>query len=139
MKSRKPILLVEDDAVDTMIVKRAFRELHVANPLDTVDDGEEALSHLQNPENEKPCVILLDLNLPKMNGIEFLGVAKSDQRLKRIPVVVLTSSEEEQDKIRSFDLGVAGYIVKPVDYHSFVEAVRTIDLYWTLSQLPEEG
>ena len=139
MKSRKPVLLVEDDAVDAMTVKRAFVELHVVNPLDIVEDGEEALSYLQNHENEDPCVILLDLNLPKMNGIEFLRVAKQDQRLRSIPVVVLTSSEEEQDKIDSFDLSVAGYIVKPVDYQRLVEAVKTIDLYWTLSQLPGEG
>ena len=139
MRSRKPVLLVEDDAVDAMTVKRAFVELHVVNPLDIVENGEEALSYLQNPENEDPCVILLDLNLPKMNGIEFLRVAKQDQRLRSIPVVVLTSSEEEQDKIDSFDLSVAGYIVKPVDYQRLVEAVKTIDLYWTLSQLPGEG
>jgi len=139
MKNRKPVLLVEDDIVDAMTVKRAFGDLYVANRLYTVGNGEEALSYLRNPENEMPCVILLDLNLPRMNGIEFLRIAKGDQNLRSIPVVVLTSSEEEQDKMDSFDLCVAGYIVKPVDYQRFVEAIRTVDLYWTLSELPEEG
>ncbi len=94
---------------------------------------------LRAPENESPCIILLDLNMPRMNGIEFLRVAKQDETLKRIPVVVLTTSGEEQDKVDSFDLGVAGYMIKPVDYQQFVEVMRTIDLYWTLSELPQGG
>ncbi|MCK5515650.1 MAG: response regulator, partial [Desulfobulbaceae bacterium] len=95
------------------------------------------LAFLKNPENEKPGIILLDLNMPKMNGIEFLRIAKSDDDLKKIPVVVLTTSKEEQDKVSSFNLGVAGYMIKPVDYLKFVEVVKTIDLYWTLSELPD--
>ena len=136
MKGRKPVLLIEDDTVDAMIVKRVFRELHVVNRLDIVGDGEQALSHLQNPENERPCVILLDLNLPRMNGIEFLRVAKHDQSLRSIPVVVLTSSKDEQDKLDTFDLSIAGYMVKPVDYQGSIEALETMALYWTLSELP---
>ena len=139
MRSTKPILLVEDDRVDAMTVRRALREINVVNRLDIVGDGEEALAFLRDPENEEPCIILLDLNMPRMNGIEFLTVAKQDEALKRIPVVVLTSSREEQDKVDSFDLGVAGYMVKPVDYQQFVEVMRTIDLYWTLSELPQGG
>ncbi len=139
MKNTKPILLVEDDRVDAMTVRRALRDIKVMNRLDIVGDGEEALAFLRDPENEEPCIILLDLNMPRMNGIEFLTVAKQDKTLKRIPVVVLTSSSEEQDKVDSFDLGVAGYMIKPVDFHQFVEVMRTIDLYWTLSELPQGG
>ncbi|MCD6581297.1 MAG: response regulator [Desulfuromusa sp.] len=137
MKSTKPILLVEDDQVDAMTVKRALKDINITNRLDLTKNGEEALTFLRNPENEKPGIILLDLNMPKMNGIEFLEIAKKDDDLKRIPVVVLTTSKEEQDKVDSFNLGVAGYMIKPVDYLKFVEVIRTIDLYWTLSELPD--
>jgi CheY-like chemotaxis protein len=136
MKDEKTILLVEDDIVDTMSVKRALKELQVTNHLDHVENGEEALEYLRNPENIKPAIILLDLNMPKMNGIEFLAVIKKEEELKRIPVIVLTTSRGELDKIQSFDLGVAGYMIKPVDYQQFVEVMRTIRLYWTLSELP---
>jgi CheY-like chemotaxis protein len=104
-----------------------------------VSNGEEALDYLRNQENDRPCIILLDLNMPRMNGIEFLRIAKAEDRLRNIPVVVLTTSKEEQDKIDSFNLGIAGYMVKPVNYLQFVEVVRTIDLYWTLSEIPGEG
>jgi CheY-like chemotaxis protein len=133
----KPILLVEDDSVDAMTVRRALKELHVANPLEHVENGEEALTYLQDPKKERPCIILLDLNMPVMNGLEFLRVAKADAGLKRYPVVVLTTSDEEEDKIDSFNLGVAGYIRKPVEYLKFVEIMRTIDFYWTISEVPE--
>ncbi len=136
MRQNKPILLVENDRVDAMMVTRALRELRVTNRLDLAANGEEALKFLKNSENEKPCIIILDLNMPRMNGIEFLKIAKQDKILKMIPVVVLTSSKEEQDKIDSFDLGVAGYMLKPVDYHQFVEIIQTIDLYWTISEFP---
>lgn len=137
MKNTRYILLVEDDVVDAMTVKRALNDIKVSNILYTVGNGEEALEFLYKPENEMPGIILLDLNMPKMNGIEFLKVAKNDDSLKRIPVVVLTTSKEEQDKIESFNLGVAGYMIKPVDYMQFVETIRTIDLYWTLSELSD--
>ncbi len=136
MRDSRPVLLVEDDTIDAMTVRRAFRDLNVTNPLVHVTNGEEALDRLHDEMSDKPCLILLDLNMPKMNGIEFLAVAKTDCVLKRIPVIVLTTSSEEQDVVESFRLSVAGYIVKPVDYRSFVEAIRTIDLYWTLSELP---
>ncbi len=138
MKSTcKAILLVEDDEVDAMTVRRALKELHVVNPLVQVENGEEGLSYLRQPGQVVPCIILLDLNMPVMGGIEFLQLVKQDPALKRIPVVVLTTSEEQQDKVASFDLGVAGYIRKPVDYRQFVEAVRKVDAYWTLSELPQ--
>lgn len=136
MKSNKPILLVEDDDVDAMTVKRALKEIHITNPLFIVKNGEEAIQFLKNPTNEQPGIILLDLNMPKMNGIEFLKIAKQDNLLKSIPVVVLTTSREEEDKINSFNLSVAGYMIKPVDYMQFVETIKTINMYWTLSELP---
>lgn len=132
-----PILLVEDDQVDVMTVKRALKEIHVTNPVVNRENGEEALKYLRDTKSVKPCIILLDLNMPIMNGIEFLQVMKQDVRLKRIPVVVLTTSEEQQDKVNSFDLGVAGYMAKPVDYQQFVEVMRTIDAYWTISEIPQ--
>lgn len=138
MKNSKSILLVEDDVVDAMTVKRALNEIKVTNPLHIVGNGEEALDFLKNLKNDLPGIILLDLNMPKMNGIEFLRVMKTDNSIKRIPVIVLTTSKEEQDKIDSFNLGVAGYMIKPVDYLQFVETMRTIDMYWTLSELPGE-
>jgi len=136
MKNEKSILLVEDDIVDMMSVKRALKDLQVTNTLYHVENGEEALEFLRDPANEKPAIILLDLNMPRMNGHEFLAVIKKDEELKRIPVIVLTTSRGELDKVQSFDLGVAGYMIKPVDYQQFVEVMRTIRLYWTLSELP---
>lgn len=132
----KPILLVEDDQVDIKTVMRALKEIRVTNPVVNRENGEEALHYLRDPASEKPCIILLDLNMPIMNGIEFLEVVKHDAELKRIPVVVLTTSEEQQDKVSSFDLGVAGYMAKPVDYRQFVEVMRSIDAYWTISEMP---
>ena len=136
MRTSKPILLVEDDNIDAMTVKRALKELNITNPLVHQINGEEALKYLRADNNHRPCVILLDLNMPKMNGIEFLKVAKADTELRQIPVIVLTTSKDEHDKLESFQLSVAGYIVKPTDYMKFVEAIRTLDLYWSLSELP---
>jgi len=140
MRTSRPVLLVEDDDVDAMTVKRALRDLNVTNPLVHKINGEEALDYLSSHQNNgKPCLVLLDLNMPKMNGIEFLKVIKENGELKSIPVVVLTTSREQQDKIESFKLSVAGYMLKSVDYHKFVDTIRTIDLYWTLSELPENS
>jgi len=135
-KPDKPILLVEDDEVDIMTIRRALKEIHVGNPLVTRENGEQALAYLRDPSTEKPCIILLDLNMPIMNGIEFLQVAKNDEQLRRFPVVVLTTSEEQQDKVNSFNLSVAGYMAKPVSYRQFVEVMRSIDLYWSISEMP---
>ena len=139
MRNSKPILLVEDDDVDVMTVKRAFNDLEVTNQLVSTGNGEEALEYLRSQSNTKPSVILLDLNMPKMNGIEFLKTVKTDEALKKIPVVVLTTSGAEQDIADSFNLGVAGYMVKSVDYLKFVDIIRTIDMYWSLSELPLNG
>lgn len=132
----KPILLIEDDSVDAMTVRRALKELHVSNPLEHAENGEEGLDYLRDQQRERPCLILLDLNMPVMNGIEFLQVLKTIPELKRIPVVALTTSDEQEDKVDSFELGVAGYMRKPVEYQQFVEIMRTIDAYWTISESP---
>jgi CheY-like chemotaxis protein len=136
MRNVKPILLLEDDTVDAMTVQRATKDLNVVNALVRVVNGEEALEYLRDSAKVKPCVILLDLNMPKMNGVEFLKVVKADPQLMGIPVVVLTTSKADQDKIACFDRSVAGYIVKPVDYKRFLDAMRILDLYWTVSELP---
>jgi CheY-like chemotaxis protein len=137
MNSERSILLVEDDVVDAMTVKRALKELRVTNPLIVKGNGEEALEHLRNSQTGHPCIIILDLNMPRMNGIEFLRVVKQDETLRCIPVVVLTTSKGEQDRFESFNLSVAGYMLKPVEYPQFVEVVRGISLYWTLSEMPD--
>lgn len=137
MQNTRPILLVEDDDVDAMTTQRALNDLKVTNKLVHKPDGEDALEYLQNNGDQKPCVILLDLNMPRMNGFEFLKIAKADNDLKKIPVVVLTTSEADENIVESFELNVAGYIVKPVNYQQFVEAIRMINLYWTLSRLPD--
>ncbi|MFH1371523.1 MAG: response regulator [Planctomycetota bacterium] len=128
-------LLVEDDRVDAMTVKRAFKDLNVTNLLSHTLNGEEALNHLRAESNGNPCVILLDLNMPRMKGVEFLKVVKADDVLKSIPVVVLTTSQEEQDVVESFKLSAAGYIVKLVDYKKFVEAMRLPSRSRTMARL----
>jgi CheY-like chemotaxis protein len=122
-----------------MTVKRAFSDLKLTNPLIHKLNGEEALEYLRGEgNNQKPCVILLDLNMPKMNGIEFLKIAKADEELKKIPVIVLTTSKSDEDRVETFGLSVAGYMIKPTDYKKFMETIRVINLYWTLSELPEQ-
>ena len=139
MQNSKPILLVEDDSIDVMTVKRAFRDIEVKSELVPTGDGEEALAYLRDNGNTKPSVILLDLNMPKMNGTEFLKIIKAEDGLKKIPVIVLTTSNSEQDIDKSFELGAAGYMVKSVDYMRFMEIIKTIDSYWSLSKLPPNG
>ncbi|KQC10150.1 MAG: two-component system response regulator [Candidatus Cloacimonas sp. SDB] len=120
-----------------MTIKRAFKDIDVTNRIDLVGNGEEALEFLRNEENERPALIFLDLNMPKMNGIEFLRILRQDDQLNMIPVIILTTSKDEHDKVDSFKLGIAGYIVKPVDYMQFVEVIKTIKDYWTFSELPK--
>jgi len=135
MKSRRPIMIVEDDKIDVMTIKRALKEIKVSNKIIHRENGEDALEYLTDSNNEMPCFILLDLNMPRMNGIEFLEKRKDIDSLKIIPVVVLTTSKEEKDRLSSFQFGIAGYMIKPVDYLQFINVIRTIDLYWTLSEL----
>lgn len=135
------ILLVEDDEVDVMNVKRAFKKNNITNPLYLANNGLEALSMLRG-DGQPPSLpqqrrlILLDLNMPKMNGIEFLRELRADQQLKATPVIVLTTSNEDKDKVEAYKLNVAGYILKPVTFSNFVEAVATLNKYWTLSEMP---
>ncbi len=143
MRERAIVLLAEDDAVDVMAVRRAFKQNKITNPLYVVGDGEEALAFLRHEGNfsdpassPRPGLILLDLKMPRMGGLELLQIVKSDPDLREIPVVVLTTSTEESDIKSSFQNGVAGYIVKPVTFEKFAEAITIFDLYWTLSELP---
>lgn len=136
-----PILLVEDDDVDVENVTRAFRENKIDNPLYVARHGEEALHLLRDglPEGDAPApfrpgLILLDINMPIMNGIELLGHLKRDPELCAIPVVVLTTSQEESDRRESFRHSVAGYIIKPVEFSDFVAVVNIVDRYWSLSE-----
>jgi CheY-like chemotaxis protein len=134
--TNKPILLIEDDQVDMMRITRALKEIGVTNQIVHRENGEDALNYLQNEDSEKPCLILLDLSMPIMNGIEFLQTVKKDEKLRRIPVVILTASDDPKDKLNGFNFGIAGYMGKPVDYPQFVEVIRSIDTYWTISQMP---
>jgi len=139
------VLLVEDNEEDAELTLRVFRQYHFANHIHVVRDGAEALDCLFGQgayASQSPCgqtkLILLDIKLPKVDGLEVLRRCKTDERTKSIPVVMLTSSREEQDVIKSYELGVNSYIVKPVDFHQFVEAVRQLNLYWMiLNQRPE--
>ena len=136
MRTNKPILLVEDDAVDVLTVRRALADLKVANPLSVAADGEEALRILRDDAGVRPAIILLDLNMPRMSGLEFLRQARAEGCANGIPIVVLTTSSQDMDVVEGFSHNVAGYMIKPVDYAKFVEIMRAIDRYWTLSELP---
>lgn len=135
MKKNQTILLLEDDSVDIMTVKRAFKHLEIKNPLVVCKNGIEGLEWLNQHRDELPCLILLDLNMPKMNGLEFLKAIKSDDLLKMVPVVVLTTSEDQQDRIESFKLSVAGYMVKSFSFPKFLEVIGTIRRYWDNSEI----
>ncbi len=137
LDSNRPILLVEDDEVDVMTVKRAAKIIKIKNPIHHAGDGEAALEYLEENEGKIPCIIILDINMPRMNGIEFLKIIKEDDRFKRIPVIVLTTSKEQQDRYETFNLSVAGYMLKPVDYDQFVEIMDTIKKYWSLSEFAD--
>lgn len=136
MRNSQTILLVEDDEIDVMAVQRALKELHVKNPVAVAPNGEEGLKWLNEHPDESPGLILLDINMPVMNGLEFLQRVKSDVQKKKIPVVVLTSSREEFDKVNAFTLGVAGYMVKPVEPSKYLSVMKTISAYWQASELP---
>ncbi len=134
------ILLIEDNPEDVELTLRAFERYHLANKIHVVRDGEEALNCLFGSEmRDKPRLILLDLKLPKVDGLEVLQRCKSDSRTRAIPIVILTSSKEERDLVKSYDLGVNSYVVKPVDFPQFTDAVRHLGMYWMLyNQLPAE-
>ncbi|NOQ36265.1 MAG: response regulator [Methylococcaceae bacterium] len=137
MNSTKPVLLIEDDSVDIMTVKRCFKRLKIPNELWIAENGEEALKILDSSTQVSPCIILLDINMPKMNGLEFLEKFKKRKISQKTPVIMLTSSKEESDIDHCFTLGVAGYILKPVEYNEFVETIELLNAYWSKSELPE--
>jgi CheY-like chemotaxis protein len=132
------ILLVEDDPRDVELTLDALAEYNLANDVVITRDGKEALDYLycrgqfSARSNENPAVLLLDLKLPKVDGLQVLEKIKSDEHLKIIPVVVLTSSHEEKDMVRSYKLGVNAYVVKPVDFHEFINAVKELGVFWAL-------
>jgi CheY-like chemotaxis protein len=130
MATLKPILLVEDDLVDASTVKQALQDLRVKNPLVHKTDGEEAINYLREQKEQTPALMLLDLNMPKISGVELLQIIKADNRLMHVPVVVLTVSKYEQDKLDTFNLGVAGYVIKAVDYDEFLRAMDIVIQYW---------
>jgi len=131
------ILLVEDDDVDVMNVRRAFAKHHIANPLFVARDGVEALEKLRDSEIPKGRrLVLLDLNMPRMNGIEFLRELRNDPQLAATPVVVLTTSNDDQDKVKAYHLNVAGYLLKPVTFINFCDVMVTLNKYWSLVEMP---
>lgn len=131
------ILLVEDDEVDVMNVRRAFQKNNIRNPLWVAGNGVEGLEMLRGSEIPRERrLVLLDLNLPRMNGIEFLRELRADPALALTPVVVLTTSDDERDRVNAYGLNVAGYILKPVTFSSFVDAMATLNKYWTLVEYP---
>ncbi len=136
------ILLVEDDEVDVMNVKRAFKRNRITNPLVVAGNGLKALAMLRGQVEDGPKIpdtrriILLDINMPKMNGIEFLQELRQDPALAPTPVIVLTTSDEDQDRIEAYKLNVAGYILKPVTFSSFAEVMAALNNYWTLCEMP---
>lgn len=139
------ILIVEDDPKDVELTLTALEEYNLANEVVVTPDGEEALDYLYRRGNFKmrsddnPAVLLLDLKLPKVDGLEVLQQIRSDEKLKMIPVVVLTSSREEKDLVASYKLGVNGYVVKPVDFHEFVNAIKELGIFWAIINEPPPG
>ncbi len=145
--SKEPfvILMAEDDEHDIVATKRAWKKHHIANPLYIVNDGEECLDFLRRRGKyaepttaPRPGILLLDIKMPKMDGLAVLREIRADKELRLLPVVILTTSRAEEDRLKSYDLGVNAYIVKPVGFDNFSEAVRTISLFWQLVELPKE-
>jgi CheY-like chemotaxis protein len=139
------ILLVEDDPKDVELTLTALDEYNLANEVVIAHDGQEALDYLylrgefNMRADNNPIVVLLDLKLPKVDGLEVLQQIKSDERLRVIPVVVLTSSREERDIVESYKLGVNAYVVKPVDFHEFVDAIKELGIFWAVINEPLPG
>jgi DNA-binding response OmpR family regulator len=143
MSTTRKILLVEDDPMDVELSLTALSEYNIANCIDVVRDGAEALDYLfrrgnfKAREEQNPVVVILDLKLPKVSGLEVLRELKADPKLKVIPVVILTSSREEKDLIASYNLGVNAYVVKPVEFHKFIDAVKELGLFWmVMNEVP---
>ena len=130
------ILLVDDDDIDVMNVRRAFEKNRMSNPIHVASNGLEALAKLRDGSVGARRIVLLDLNMPRMNGIEFLKALRGDPALAATSVVVLTTSNEERDKVEAYAFNVAGYLLKPVTFTDFVELMATLNKYWTLVEMP---
>lgn len=134
------ILLVEDDQIDVMNVKRAFKKNKISNPLHVASNGLEALAMLRGEGmpaiKPLPRIILLDINMPKMNGIELLKELRANDEFKSISVFIMTTSNDDSDKVEAYNLNVAGYILKPINFEKFVTAVATLNNFWKLIELP---
>jgi len=145
MSDLKGILLAEDNVRDVELTLDALAEHNLANEVVVVHDGAEALDYLYRRGrfkmrgDENPAVVLLDLKMPKVDGLEVLRTIKNDETLKMIPVVMVTSSQEEQDLVESYKLGVNAYVVKPVNFHDFVEAVKQLGAFWAVLNEPPPG
>jgi DNA-binding response OmpR family regulator len=139
------ILLVEDDPKDVELTLTALEDYNLANEVIVARDGEEALEYLysrgkfKTRSSDNPAVVLLDLKLPKVDGLEVLKQIKSEEKLRMMPVVVLTSSKEEKDMVASYKLGVSAYVVKPVDFHEFVNAIKELGVFWAVINEPPPG
>ena len=138
------VLMAEDDEHDIVATKRAWKKHHIANPLYIVNDGEECLDYLhqrgkysEQGTAPRPGILLLDIKMPKMDGLVVLEHIRKEKELRLLPVVILTTSKAEEDRLRSYDLGANAYVVKPVGFNNFSEAVRTISLFWELVELPD--
>ena len=132
------LVLIEDDDIDVMNVRRALERAHVTNPVFVAHNGLEGLELLRSdkvPRDRR--LVLLDLNMPKMNGIEFLREVRKDPALRATPVVVLTTSDDDRDKVQAYDLNVAGYLLKPVTFVNFVDVMAALNKYWALVELPD--
>lgn len=136
MSGKKLIFLVEDNPDDEELTRIAFEENGMLNDLVVARDGEEALNYLLNPDNSLPQLALLDLKLPKVDGLEVLKQLRENERTRLLPVVVMTSSKQESDLLSSYSLGCNSYIQKPVDFMQFMEAVRQLGLYWLVLNIP---
>ncbi|MBE0468444.1 MAG: response regulator [Methyloprofundus sp.] len=132
MNNIRPILLAEDDHVDVMTVRRAFKQLNVLNELIVAKNGEEVIGYLDDPQKPLPCLIILDINMPKMNGLECLKILKQRSVYKNIPVFMLSSSREQQDVDSSFARGIAGYILKPIEFDEFLCSIKVLNSHWTV-------
>jgi len=129
MRNRKPILVIEDDRIDAMHVRRTFGECNFTNSIIVLGNGEEALTYLHDGKREKPGIMLVDLNMPRMNGVEFLREVKKDRGLMAIPVVILTTSGDMKDRSECFNLGAAGYMIKPVARKDIYTVIQTLEKY----------
>jgi CheY-like chemotaxis protein len=136
MRNSKPILIIEDDRIDAMTLRRALEELGGENRLINATDCEQALEYLRNQENEMPCLIITDINTPKMNGMEFLRTVKAEELFKDIPVVIMSASDRQQDREQASQLGAVRYIDKSADYAEFVEELGAIKHLWTSAEVP---